>query len=95
MRDPHSTQLAAAPEHLPEPSPLPRCPVCEAAPERISWRQRPGEPVDLVFDPCGHRHTSPAAPVLAVTAPPARAARAASAVPAGVQALRGSGRVRA
>ncbi|MFD9301390.1 hypothetical protein ACFWCB_01615 [Streptomyces sp. NPDC060048] len=68
MRDPHSTQPAAAPEYLPEPSPLPRCPVCDGAPERISWSQRPGEPVVLVFAPCGHRHTSPAAPVLAVTA---------------------------
>ncbi|WP_371619283.1 hypothetical protein [Streptomyces sp. NBC_00454] len=66
MRDPHSTPLAAAPECRPEHSPLPSCPVCDGAPERISWRQRPGQPVVLVFDPCGHRHTSPAAPILAV-----------------------------
>ncbi|MCX5402751.1 hypothetical protein OHA37_02485 [Streptomyces sp. NBC_00335] len=51
----------------PQPGPLPCCPVCEEAPERISWRQRPGQPVVLVFDPCGHRHGSPAAPVLAVS----------------------------
>ncbi|MCJ0869354.1 hypothetical protein [Streptomyces sp. AP-93] len=93
MSDPHSTQLAAAPEYRPEPipsstsspsspsssssplglmsrpGPLPCCPVCDEAPERISWRQRPGQPVVLVFDPCGHRHGSPAAPVLAVSAP--------------------------
>ncbi|MFE9560490.1 hypothetical protein ACFYM0_05220 [Streptomyces sp. NPDC006487] len=97
MSDPHSTQLAAAPEYRAEPGrlspsglpsparrlspvsesspagqpgqpgPLPCCPVCEEAPERISWRQRPGQPVLLVFDPCGHRHGSPAAPVLAVS----------------------------
>lgn len=66
MRDPHSTPLAAAPECRSEPSPLPRCPVCDGAPERISWRQRPGLPVVLAFDPCGHQHTSPAPPVLAV-----------------------------
>ncbi|MBT2468259.1 hypothetical protein J7E97_10310 [Streptomyces sp. ISL-66] len=66
MRDPHSTPLAAAPECRPEHSALPCCPVCHGAPERISWRQRPGQPVVLVFDPCGHRHTSPAAPILAV-----------------------------
>ncbi|MCX4695177.1 hypothetical protein [Streptomyces sp. NBC_01408] len=66
MRDPHSTPFAAAPECLPEPGPLPRCPVCDRVPERISWRQRPGEPVVLAFDPCGHRASSPAAPVLAV-----------------------------
>ncbi|MFD3683060.1 hypothetical protein [Streptomyces sp. NPDC058613] len=71
MRDTHSTPLAAAPGCLPEPEPgpLPRCPVCESAPERISWRQRPGLPVVLVFDPCGHRWSSPAPPVLAVTPP--------------------------
>ncbi|MBT2458734.1 hypothetical protein [Streptomyces sp. ISL-86] len=68
MRDPHAMPpLTAAPECPPEPSPLPRCPVCERAPERISWRQRPGRPVLLVFDPCGHRRTSSAAPILAVT----------------------------
>lgn len=88
MSDPHSTQLAAAPEYRAEPrrltpltpsnplslpgpasqpGPLPCCPVCDEAPERISWRQRPGQPVVLVFDPCGHRHGSPAAPVLAVS----------------------------
>ncbi|WP_411103968.1 hypothetical protein [Streptomyces sp. cmx-4-9] len=66
MRDPHSTPLAAAPECLPEPGPLPCCPECGRAPERISWRQRPGEPVVLAFAPCGHRCSSPAAPVLAV-----------------------------
>ncbi|MFJ6793400.1 hypothetical protein [Streptomyces sp. NPDC091268] len=67
MRDPQPTPLAAAPAGgRPEPSPLPRCPACDGAPERISWRQRPGRPVTLVFDPCGHRHTSPAPPVLAV-----------------------------
>lgn len=79
MSDQHATQLAAAPGYLPEPnrpglsnppSPLPCCPVCDEAPERISWRQRPGQPVVLVFDPCGHRHGSPAAPVLAVSAVP-------------------------
>ncbi|MCX5128323.1 hypothetical protein ABT024_26410 [Streptomyces sp. NPDC002812] len=91
MSDPHSTQLAAAPEYRAEPrrpspsspigsmsptgrsdqpGPLPCCPVCEDAPERISWRQRPGQPVVLVFEPCGHRHGSPAAPVLAVSPPP-------------------------
>ncbi|MBP0937832.1 hypothetical protein OHU17_04330 [Streptomyces goshikiensis] len=70
MRDPQSTpRLTAAPDHAPEPSPLPRCPVCARLPERISWRQRPGRPVLLVFDPCGHRHTSPAPPILAVTLP--------------------------
>ncbi|MCX4529791.1 MULTISPECIES: hypothetical protein [unclassified Streptomyces] len=78
MRDPHPTpRLTAAPEyapehapeHPPEPGPLPRCPVCAHLPERISWRQRPGRPVLLVFDPCGHRHTSPAPPLLAVTPP--------------------------
>ncbi|MEU9303632.1 hypothetical protein [Streptomyces sp. NPDC048269] len=71
MRDPHSTPLAAAPECSavpgPLPAPLPRCPVCAGAPERVSWRQRPGEPVVLAFAPCGHRWTSPAPPVLAVT----------------------------
>lgn len=67
MRDQHSTALAAASECRPEPGPLPCCPVCDDIPERISWRQRPGEPVVLVFDPCGHRHTSPAAPILAST----------------------------
>ncbi|MGW5850267.1 hypothetical protein ACWFQ8_20350 [Streptomyces sp. NPDC055254] len=67
MRDPHRTSLAAAPECAPEPGPLPRCPVCDAVPERISWRQRPGEPVLLLFAPCGHPWSSPAAPVLAVT----------------------------
>lgn len=82
MSDPHSTQLAAAPGYRPQPhplspagtsgpmgrpGPLPCCPVCDEVPERISWRQRPGQPVVLVFDPCGHRHGSPAAPVLAVS----------------------------
>ncbi|MFD7258682.1 hypothetical protein [Streptomyces sp. NPDC059874] len=66
MRDPHATPLAAAPECRPEPGPLPGCPVCDGAPERISWRQRPGEPVVLVFEPCGHRRVSAAAPVLTV-----------------------------
>ncbi|MGW6710302.1 hypothetical protein ACWGDE_36175 [Streptomyces sp. NPDC054956] len=80
MRDPRSTPLAAAPECRREPSPLPCCPVCDDAPERISWRQRPGEPVVLVFEPCGHRHASPAAPILAVDVP---------------DPVRGSGRVRA
>ncbi|MCX4782203.1 hypothetical protein [Streptomyces sp. NBC_01264] len=71
MSDPHSTQLAAAPEYrADQPSPLPCCPVCDEAPERISWRQRPGQPVVLVFDPCGHRYGSPAAPVLAVSPAP-------------------------
>ncbi|KOU31214.1 hypothetical protein [Streptomyces sp. WM6368] len=69
MRDQHATPLTAAPECLPEPRPLPCCPVCADAPERISWRQRPGRPVTLVFDPCGHRWFSPAPPVLAVTPP--------------------------
>ncbi|MCX5380656.1 hypothetical protein [Streptomyces sp. NBC_00091] len=75
MRDPHPMPpvLAAAPECRTEPgapqasSPLPVCPRCTGAPERISWRQRPGEPVVLVFEPCGHRWLSPAPPVLAVT----------------------------
>ncbi|MFI5762316.1 hypothetical protein ACIA8F_15410 [Streptomyces sp. NPDC051563] len=73
MSDPHATQLAAAPSPTGptgQASPLPCCPVCEDAPERISWRQRPGQPVVLVFEPCGHRHGSPAAPVLAVSPPP-------------------------
>ncbi|MFJ1566035.1 hypothetical protein ACIOG8_17705 [Streptomyces erythrochromogenes] len=69
MRDPHVTPLAAAPECPPEPGPLPCCPVCGGVPERISWRQRPGDPVHLVFDPCGHRWSTPAPPVLAVTPP--------------------------
>ncbi|MEC4574888.1 hypothetical protein [Streptomyces virginiae] len=69
MRDPHVTPLAAAPVRPPEPGPLPCCPVCGDGPERISWRQRPGEPVLLVFDPCGHRRSTPAPPVLAVTPP--------------------------
>ncbi|MGW8784525.1 hypothetical protein ACWGNM_41605 [Streptomyces sp. NPDC055796] len=74
MRDPHTVpRLVAAPEAPAERGPLPCCPVCGSAPERISWRQCPGRPVLLVFDPCGHRHTSRAAPVLAVTAPPAPA----------------------
>ncbi|WP_158708455.1 hypothetical protein [Streptomyces sp. NRRL S-244] len=72
MRDPHPVpRLAAAPgAPAAEPSPLPRCPVCGSAPERISWRQCPGRPVLLVFDPCGHRYASQAAPILAVTPPP-------------------------
>lgn len=72
MRDPHPMPppLAVAPEGRGvRPGPLPSCPVCASPPERISWRQRPGEPVVLVFDPCGHRHDSPAPPVLAVTPP--------------------------
>ncbi|MFD8148707.1 hypothetical protein [Streptomyces sp. NPDC059708] len=71
MPDPHTLPplLTAAPECRTEPGPLPDCPRCAAPPERISWRQRPGEPVVLVFDPCGHRHASPAPPLLAVTAP--------------------------
>ncbi|MCP3753319.1 hypothetical protein [Streptomyces sp. TBY4] len=82
MSDPQATQLATVPGCRPEqsrpdpsgpsgrPGPLPCCPVCDEAPERISWRQRPGQPVVLVFDPCGHRHGSPAAPVLAVSPAP-------------------------
>ncbi|MFG2616712.1 hypothetical protein ACGFXC_03750 [Streptomyces sp. NPDC048507] len=72
MRDPHPMPptLAARSEcREAPPGPLPSCPACGTAPERISWRQRPGEPVVLVFDPCGHRHASPAPPVLAVTPP--------------------------
>ncbi|MFD3696163.1 hypothetical protein ACFWUZ_08365 [Streptomyces sp. NPDC058646] len=69
MRDPHSTSIAAVPECPPEPGPLPGCPACGRPPERISWRQRPGEPVVLAFDPCGHRASSPAAPVLALLPP--------------------------
>ncbi|MEU4359699.1 hypothetical protein [Streptomyces virginiae] len=69
MRDPHVTPLAAAPVRSPGPGPLPGCPVCGGVPERISWRQRPEEPVLLVFDPCGHRWSTPAPPVLAVTPP--------------------------
>ncbi|KMO95953.1 hypothetical protein [Streptomyces roseus] len=72
MRDPHTVpRLVGAPEAPAEPGPLPRCPVCASAPERISWRQRPGRPVVLVFDPCGHRYASSTPPHLAVTAPPA------------------------
>ncbi|GGZ46946.1 hypothetical protein AB0P12_10170 [Streptomyces subrutilus] len=71
MRDPHRTPLVAAPAVPPEPSPLPCCPVCDERPERISWRQRPGLPVVLVFEPCDHRWTSSTAPVLTVTPPPA------------------------
>ncbi|MFD0359734.1 hypothetical protein ACFVHW_39310 [Streptomyces sp. NPDC127110] len=68
MRDPHTAPpVLAAPVLAAPASPLPACPRCADAPERISWRQRPGEPVVLVFDPCGHRWTSPAPPVLAVT----------------------------
>ncbi|MFD4737931.1 hypothetical protein ACFWNQ_11235 [Streptomyces virginiae] len=70
MRDPRTTPLTAAPDCLPDPRPLPPCPVCADDPERISWRQRPGRPVTLVFDPCGHRWSSPAPPILAVTPPP-------------------------
>ncbi|WP_405699814.1 MULTISPECIES: hypothetical protein [unclassified Streptomyces] len=74
MREPPPVpRLASAPAAPAEPSPLPRCPECASAPERISWRQRPGRPVVLVFDPCGHRYTSPAPPVLAVTPPPPEA----------------------
>ncbi|MFE2548344.1 hypothetical protein ACFXGI_07310 [Streptomyces sp. NPDC059355] len=70
MRDPHAVpRLVAAPEAPAEPGPLPRCPVCGSAPERISWRQCPGRPVALVFDPCGDRYTSQAAPIMAVTPP--------------------------
>ncbi|MEU8438038.1 hypothetical protein AB0F18_35100 [Streptomyces sp. NPDC029216] len=71
MPDPHTAPpvLTAAPDRRTAPGPLPACPRCATPPERISWRQRPGEPVVLVFDPCGHRHTSPAPPLLAVTAP--------------------------
>ncbi|MET8755128.1 hypothetical protein ABZW32_34275 [Streptomyces sp. NPDC004667] len=73
MRDPQTVPpptRASAPElRAVRPGPLPSCPVCADAPERISWRQRPGEPVLLVFEPCGHRHGSPAPPVLAVTPP--------------------------
>ncbi|WP_030296381.1 hypothetical protein [Streptomyces katrae] len=71
MREPHPVpRLASAPTRTAATSPLPRCPECASAPERISWRQRPGRPVVLVFDPCGHRYVSPAPPVLAVTPPP-------------------------
>lgn len=76
MREPHAvTPLAAAAGRPcpPEPGPLPGCPVCDEVPVRISWRQRPGAPVVLVFDPCGHRWSSPAPPVLAVTPPPGAA----------------------
>ncbi|WP_392897076.1 hypothetical protein [Streptomyces sp. LN699] len=71
MRDPHSNPptLVAEPECPSRPGPLPACPVCTGTPERISWRQRPGEPVVLVFEPCGHRHSSPAPPLLVVTPP--------------------------
>ncbi|MFE0581904.1 hypothetical protein [Streptomyces sp. NPDC058874] len=69
MRDPHVTPLAAAPGCLPGAGPLPCCPVCGGVPERISWRQRPAQPVRLVFDPCGHHWSTPAPPVLAVTPP--------------------------
>ncbi|MFJ3876150.1 hypothetical protein ACIPW5_01670 [Streptomyces sp. NPDC090077] len=73
MRDAHTAPpvLAEVPrcrtEPDPHPGPLPVCPQCAETPQRISWRQRPGEPVVLAFDPCGHRWTSPAPPVLAVT----------------------------
>ncbi|MGW7100965.1 hypothetical protein [Streptomyces sp. NPDC054838] len=70
MRDPHTAPptLTAAPESPGARSaPLPPCPVCAARAERISWRQRPGEPVVLVFDPCGHRHAAAAPPRLAVS----------------------------
>ncbi|MEU9420219.1 hypothetical protein [Streptomyces sp. NPDC051000] len=71
MRDTHSIPptLVAGPECPERPGPLPVCAVCAVTPQRISWRQRPGEPVVLVFDPCGHRHTSPAPPLLVVTPP--------------------------
>ncbi|MEW2417279.1 hypothetical protein AB0953_26635 [Streptomyces sp. NPDC046866] len=76
MRDPRPRPpLAAVPQCRPEtdpepePGPLPRCPVCDGAPERVSWRQQSGRPVSLVFEPCGHRHTSPAPPALAITPP--------------------------
>ncbi|MFF4330623.1 hypothetical protein ACFYZT_29455 [Streptomyces sp. NPDC001591] len=78
MPDPHTVPpvLTAAPKCRTEPGPLPACPRCAAPPRRISWRQRPGEPVALVFEPCGHRHTCAAPPVLAVTPlPPPRAGR--------------------
>ncbi|MFE2878951.1 hypothetical protein ACFXG6_03870 [Streptomyces roseus] len=72
MRDPHTVpRLVAAPRAPAEPGPLPHCPVCASAPERISWRQCPGRPVVLVFDPCGHRYASPTPPHLALTPPPA------------------------
>ncbi|MEV6676937.1 hypothetical protein AB0N09_08705 [Streptomyces erythrochromogenes] len=69
MRDPRLTPLVAAPGCPPQAGPLPCCPVCDGVPERISWRQRPEQPVLLVFDPCGHRWSTPAEPVLAVTPP--------------------------
>ncbi|GAA3280475.1 hypothetical protein [Streptomyces lavendulae] len=73
MRDPQTvpppTRVLAPEFGAGRPGPLPSCPVCTGFPERISWRQRPGEPVLLVFEPCGHRHASPAPPVLAVTPP--------------------------
>nr|WSX48255.1 hypothetical protein OG409_04370 [Streptomyces sp. NBC_00974] len=95
MRDPHSTPLAAAPECRPEHSELPRCPVCASTPERISWRQRPGRPVVLVFDPCGHRHTSSAAPVLVVGDAAAAGAPAAVTAPGKAgPGVRGLARVR-
>ncbi|MEV6584122.1 hypothetical protein AB0M92_39050 [Streptomyces sp. NPDC051582] len=72
MRDPHTVpRLVPAPRAPVDPGPLPRCPVCGSAPERVSWRQCPGRPVVLVFDPCAHRYAAQAPPVLTVTAPPA------------------------
>lgn len=71
MREPHSsTSLVAASECPPESGLLPGCPVCDGVTLRISWRQRPGQSVALVFEPCGHRWSSPAPPVLEVTVPP-------------------------
>ncbi|MFH7599203.1 hypothetical protein WDV06_29515 [Streptomyces racemochromogenes] len=76
MPDPHTVPPAPTAAHRTGPGPLPGCPRCATPPRRISWRQRPGEPVVLVFEPCGHRHTSPAPPLLAVTPlPPPRAGR--------------------
>ncbi|MEU6890385.1 hypothetical protein ABZ934_01025 [Streptomyces sp. NPDC046557] len=70
MRDPHTAPptLRAAPD-VPggRAGPLPPCPVCAGRAERVSWRRRPGEPLVLVFDPCGHRHPVSAPPLLTVT----------------------------
>ncbi|WP_329200567.1 MULTISPECIES: hypothetical protein [unclassified Streptomyces] len=73
MRDPHTAPpTLAAPPGSPGAGPaLPPCPVCAGRVERISWRERPGESVVLVLAPCGHRHATPAPPLLAVTHGPA------------------------
>ncbi|GHB57346.1 hypothetical protein GCM10010347_29370 [Streptomyces cirratus] len=69
MPDPHTAPptLRAAPGTAgARPAPLPPCPVCAGRAERISWRGRPGEPLVLVFDPCGHHHAAPSPPLLVV-----------------------------